>query len=235
MMNRIFLLALVAFTAASCGSIEITKRRHMPGYHVDLGKQHRFSTHGSDARSERELRSMETMAPVAATLPTESLSDDVLPAVTFTASVGQMAGPAAVTRAGARGAAVVEVPNVETADEGFAKRLRTAVFPTRDNEKFGWSTLSFIGFGLGLAAFATGVVGIVFLALFGPLWFVPAVVALLFGIAALVVGILGIRDASRNARRGRGFAIAGVAAGGFTIVLCLFLLFIGGVLALAGV
>jgi hypothetical protein len=235
MMNRIFLLAMVAITAASCGSVEITKRRHMPGYHVDLGRQHRSGLEQPERLPHAERSAVETVVPVAAMLPVERISDDVLSAVPLTASASQVALPATANRAGERGYAMTSQPMSAMGEEGFAKRLRTSVFPTRDEEKFGWSTLSFIGFGLGVAAFATGVVGIAFLAMFGPLWFVPAVVALLFGISALIVGIFGIRDASRRSRRGRGFAIAGVAAGGFTIILCLFLLFIGGVLTLAGV
>jgi hypothetical protein len=58
------ILASALFT--SCGSLEITKRRHMPGYHVELnnGKQHQLADRDQAHAKEQPTRSAQEMEAI---------------------------------------------------------------------------------------------------------------------------------------------------------------------------
>lgn len=64
-MNAFLLLGAMLTTAlfTSCGSLEITKRRHMPGYHVELnnGKQHQLADRDQAHAKEQPARSTKEM------------------------------------------------------------------------------------------------------------------------------------------------------------------------------
>jgi hypothetical protein len=237
-MRRILFFGLMAVMFASCGSIEITKRRHMPGYHVDISKAKKQTA------PDLAVAGPETAVPAVSGIDMTHIAPV---AVGLVADEAEEAGPVmassdgkfplmALPKMSANVKAEVAAPAaVEVGKGRFGAELRKSVFPTAQEEKYGWSVLSFIGFGLGALAFILTFVGISFLIVFGPLWFLPMVLALTFGIAALIIGILGIKDASRNNRKGRGFAIAGVAAGGLSIFLSLILLLVGAILTVAGV
>ena len=82
---------------------------------------------------------------------------------------------------------------------------------------------------MGLALLITGII-LLAGAIFGSgflFWWLFLVLGLLFGIGAMVTGILGLRQTGSGERKGRGFAIAGMMAGILSLAGALIALFWG--------
>jgi hypothetical protein len=119
------------------------------------------------------------------------------------------------------------LPSMTDETVKMGSTLRRAVFAEEGDEKYGWSIIAFIAFGLGVIAFVMMFVGLVWMIAFGPLWFIPAIVGLFFGIGALITGAIGLKKTKRGGKKGRGFALAGMIAGILGLVISLVVLAVG--------
>jgi len=229
MKNQLSIILLSAIIISglftSCGSIEVTKRRHMPGYHVELNKNKQQPMPDRE-RAQAEVQpatsaqDMDAMAIRTSTVESPASTEE-MPRPVAVAAVSEVI-PAK------RQAPLQQVlPSVyhETLKVGSA--LRRAVFAEEGDEKYGWSVIAFIAFGLGVIAFVLMFVGLVSMIAFGPLWFIPAIVGLFFGIGALITGAIGLKKTKRGGKRGRGFALAGMIAGILGLVISLVVLAVG--------
>jgi hypothetical protein len=67
--------------------------------------------------------------------------------------------------------------------------------------------------GLAITSLVLGIASIPLLFLYGA--------GFLFGIAALVLGIIALNQIKKQKKEGKGMAIAGIATGGFSILVCI--------------
>jgi len=112
----------------------------------------------------------------------------------------------------------VRDPLSELKAETMGQRLRRSVFPDRPDEKEGWSVPAIVSTGLATLAWGFIIAGLALVIIFlagGPLfyWWPFTLIGFLAGVAAMVTGIIGLRQTGRGEKRGRGFAIAGMIGG----------------------
>ncbi len=234
MRNNLFSLTgfavLAAFLLSSCGTIEVSKRRHLPGYHVELGRKHqqpRSATVAAAPRAEQRA-DMTAMKPAlhAAALP-QAAAEPVLTALPYEASAAHLSGTAAPSRAEALTRTHIVEPLADLRGEKIGRELRRSVFAEEGDEKHGWSLAAIMSFGFGVLAFILMFVAIVSMIGLGTLWFLPAILGFMFGLAALVTGAIGLRQTRAGGRKGRGFAIAGLISGIIGMAISLVSLLIG--------
>jgi len=229
MKNQLSIILLSAIIISglftSCGSIEVTKRRYMPGYHVELNKNKQQPLPDRE-RAQAEVQpatsaqDMDAMAIRTSTVESPASTEE-MPRPVAVAAVSEVI-PAK------RQAPLQQVlPSVDHETLKVGSALRRAVFAEEGDEKYGWSVIAFIAFGLGVIAFVLMFVGLVSMIAFGPLWFIPAIVGLFFGIGALITGAIGLKKTKRGGKRGRGFALAGMIAGILGLVISLVVLAVG--------
>lgn len=215
---RVFFgLLVAAFALQSCANIDIVKRKHLPGFYVDVkGKKQRQNVAKLEAVSPDSK--IESVAARPAKAIENRPNDQSIPqkALASSSSVIEVEKKSAsqtkfdeLIRA--------SYPNVNR--QKLNSELRRAVFNKKEEEeKYGWSIVSIISTGLGLVALGSFITGIVLLISFifatgFAFWWIFALLGLVFGIAAMVTGIIGMRQTGRGEKRGRGFAIAGMVAG----------------------
>ncbi len=231
MRNRFIpLLLLSVFVISSCGTIDITKRRHMPGYHVSV------SSKGSQVQPVNETPdARETVAHAAIVAPDLSIRMDSPPPYSLepvlSASVTASPEPHSATVVTAPSVA----PSIQVKEkQPIGRTLRASTLQDEGDGKYGWSVISFISLGLSTVAFITVIVGIALAITTTAFWFVPPLIGLFFGIAGMIMGIIGLRQTRRGGRKGRGFALAGMIAGIVSMVMSIAVLFwVGLILALA--
>lgn len=227
--SKYLTLSLLVVFISSCANIEITKRRYRPGYHIDVVK-----------KNNRDVKVEETAVVNEAPMAESDLAD-ALPAKISARKADRIAKREARRAKAelqmpedqpfvAKSKGVSEILDVKpfddidkkTRDNAFTfqknrvqNKLRRAVKP--QEEKYGWSVVSFIAMGLGIAAFAmflftlATLVGILSSGgVLTPVW-IFGLVTLLLGIGGMITGIIGLRD-TRD-KRGRGFALAGMISG----------------------
>ena len=224
------LLICAIFLLSACGDIGITKRRHLPGYHVDFVKTKDqtntqvASALKADKRSKRIKNTSEELPPA---------EDDSADYSTVQANPEFEAKFELADQAPLKTTASNETwwalnkfmrnPVKELKQDKLNSEFRRAVFNGED-EKHGWSVLSIISTGLGAVGLGLVITGIVFLASFvfgGGLfyWWIFALLGLLIGIAAMVTGIIAMRKTQSGEKRGRGFALAGMISGIVSLAL----------------
>lgn len=232
MMNRIVLFSLLTIVFASCGSIEVTKRRHMPGYHVDLGKQKQKTTDTNLNDKAADAQRMEQVVPVSAHL-SRLESDEMSPSYVVWTSTSEFVRPADSDGAMESSPVAESQESVLKQTEDMrSRRLRASVFPTQEEEKYGWSIISIIALGLGTIGFILMFLGLIWAIVQGPLWFLPAILGLMFGIGGLITGAIGLKQTKRGGRKGRGFALGGLISGVIALFISFIALLVGAVLAL---
>jgi preprotein translocase subunit SecF len=211
-----FGLLIAAFALQSCANIDIVKRKHRPGFHVDVkGKKQRQQVANDDPQNAEIA-----LEPVAVkpTTPIESTAEESMPStqLAFISNNSDEQNP--VPRE-SKFSQLLRTTYPSVKREKLNGELRRAVFNKKEeDEKYGWSTVSIISTGLGLFALGFFITGIVLLISFiftagFAFWWIFALLGLVFGIAAMVTGIIGMRQTGRGEKRGRGFAIAGMVAG----------------------
>lgn len=231
-----FVCCIVLF--CSCADIQVVKRRHLPGYHVNLGGktprpacETAVNSEVRQSSSESDLITSNSSAEESSTFGIEHVNTSN----SFVASSSQdlqetiMHTSKSAWQSNAR---MLEVPIVETKKTMLNAEFKRSVFHMQD-EKVGWSVVAITSTGLGAIALAMVIIGIAFLVSFivsggFPFWWIFSLIGLLFGIAAMVTGIIGLRQTGRKGeKRGKGFAIGGMVAGIVSLVLGLVGLFWG--------
>lgn len=198
---------------SGCSNIEIVKRRHMPGYHVEVNKatkQNRSTKEQVEqARSEQSFETAELKEPriAAPEFETESLSASAAPLATAAPAV--IAAPKAAAAPVSKTTATGSSPSINALDKGvefFKHELaatRTALKPSPVNRNTHW--MAWVAFGAGLAAMLFGLIGLI-VAIFGfSVWWL----AILFGVTAIVFAIIH----SKNNYQGETFRRLGLLFG----------------------
>jgi hypothetical protein len=233
-LSLIGIAVFISFLLASCGSVEITKRRHLPGYHVDLGHKHQQPRAATVAASAERSADMAAMEPTGhtAVLP-QAAAEPVLTALPYEASAAHLSGTAAPSRVEALTRTHIVEPIADLRGEKIGRELRRSVFAEEGDEKHGWSVAAIMAFAFGTLAFILMLVAIVSMIGLGPLWFLPAIFGFIFGLAGLITGAIGLKQTRAGGRKGRGFAIAGLISGVIGMVISLVALLIGFVRTIA--
>ena len=215
-------LFIAAFMFQSCSNIDIVKRRYRPGFHVDVTKKKHQTQRVSGEETAQVTQAEPMPVKTSRVEQTQVLVEPIekTPEPVFTASTVQ------THEKKAKGIDRVNdfmlTPFREIKREKLNSELRRAVFQKDDEEKYGWSLTSFLSTGFGVLALALLITGIVFFVSFmlgGAFvyWWAFLAAAIPMGIAAMVTGIVGMRQTGSGERRGRGFAIAGLVSGIITL------------------
>lgn len=216
-----------AFILQSCGNVDIVKRRYRPGFHVEMSKnrQDRKQTDETAATDRAQLSKADKLDQKPSAEPI-SAEKSIWPDVEMTASVVSDQTSGAIIKADKleKVSDFLFVPFTELKQEKLNSELRRAVFNNQEDEKHGWSVISFISTGLGAVGLGLVIAGLILLVSFifaGGFfyWWIFALAGLVFGIAGMVTGILGMRQTGRGEKRGRGFALAGMISGIVSLAL----------------
>jgi hypothetical protein len=222
------LLFLSVFMMSSCGDVGVTKRRHLPGYHFDFVKNKKKVNAQEEKVTVADKQRVKSLNSKAANLPEIKTVDEqsqmsLVPS--FSASKESDVSPTKAKKQNTSWElnSFLRNPVNELRKEKLNGELKRAVFNSED-EKHGWSVLSFISTGLGVVGLAMMITGLALLVSFifaGGIafWWIFALVGLLFGIAAMVTGIISMRQTGGGEKRGRGFAIAGMISGIVSLAL----------------
>lgn len=219
----IALMLGAAFILQSCGNIDIVKRRYRPGFHVEVSKkqQERKQVEGEFVAEEASVNKSENQPTETATdVSAAEQTQIVWPDAELTASADNAQTPAtsSTSKKSQKATEILFAPFREMKQEKLNGELRRAVFNREEDEKHGWSVISFISTGLGAVGLGMVIAGLALLVSFifagGFIyWWIFAIVGVVFGIAGMVTGILGMRETGRGEKRGRGFAMAGMISG----------------------
>lgn len=223
-------LIIAGFTLQSCGNIDIVKRRYRPGFHVDVTKKKHKNVEVAES-SNIERQNVEGVEPNPAVLPSREKAQKPIDSFLESASASSVSEPKPKKLTGKRVNEFMMTPYLNIKRQKVNSELKRAVF-NQEEDKYGWSVVSFISTGLGVVALALLITGIVLLAgaILGSgflFWWLFLVIGLLFGIGAMVTGIIGMRQTGSGERKGRGFAIAGMVAGILSLAGALIALFWG--------
>lgn len=224
-------LGLLLVFISSCANIEITKRRYRPGYHVDVVKKNDRNVKVDEsvvmekAPEAKPLKETDTkLAKVNAKKAERVGKRDARRARAELKSTDEAPLVADIdTKSGVLDVKPFEDVDKKTRESAFTfqknrmqNKLRNAIRPPSE-DKAGWSVVSFIAFGLGIAAFVMFLFTLATLVgilsgggVLTPVW-IFGLVTLLLGIGGMITGIIGLRD-TRD-KRGRGFALAGMISG----------------------
>ncbi len=200
----VFGLLASALILSGCSNIEIVKRRHMPGYHVELTKN---TKQAKPAKEDLEVASakqdFETAEVREAQVETTAPEQEVV-----IASAAPIATSALVAKPKASNthSSTATTTALDRGLEFFKHELaatRTALKPSPVNRNTHW--MAWVAFGAGLASTLFGFIGLI-VAFFGiPMWWL----AILFGITAIVFAIIH----SKNNYQGETFRRLGLLFG----------------------
>jgi hypothetical protein len=189
-----------AFIMSGCGNVDIVKRRHMPGYHVEVTKKAKTPKSDSDeldmAAVKVEVESIDTRE---ARLAAMELNQDAL----IASAVPSASEFARIERKAARKEAVDRA--IEKTVTNFKHDLAETrnAFKPAANSNTHW--MAWVAFGAGIGSAFFGFLGII-LAFFGiGMW----AAAITFGVAAIVFAILH----SKNNYQGASFRRIGLILG----------------------
>jgi hypothetical protein len=219
--SLIGLLASV-FILSGCGNIDIVKRRHMPGYHVEVNKKSKHEKAAKDdAQVARAEQQFESIGQREATLVSEETEQEILSA---------SAAPNALE--------VVNLKPRPTEREVFDSAMertmvnfkhdlaatKAALRPTAVNTNTHW--MAWVSFGAGLAATLFGFIGLI-VAFFGiPMWWL----AILFGVTAIVFAIIHSKNNYQGATFRRLGLLFGIIGAGLGIIgMLIWILRVAGV------
>ncbi|MCF8258118.1 MAG: DUF4190 domain-containing protein [Flavobacteriales bacterium] len=232
---------LTVLVLSSCGSLEITKRRHLPGYHVELGhhRQDRHPAVETAAVAPTADTAPEAMGPNAGHIAIPTAYNSAAPEMdgSLTASTAKGIAPAAAPSKFSKKLAsladeLVVQPLKELRTEKVGRELRRSVFPEEGDEKYGWSVVGIIAMALSLVAFIMLLAGIIGLITGSGFWFVPLILGFIFGLVGMILGIVGLRQTKSGGKKGRGFAIVGMILGIVSFAISLIALVVGLVINL---
>lgn len=214
-------ILLSAFLLQSCGNVDIVKRRYRPGFHVDVSKKRQKqkpvetkTINVDELAGQTNQLTVKEPKRIGKTLQEEKLEKK--PAPVFEASI------APKTRVKSKPVSKLNdfmlTPIREIKREKLNSGLRRAVFNNTEDDKYGWSTIAIVSTGLGVVGFGMLITGVILFASFivgggFAFWWLFLLLAILFGIAGMVTGIIGLRQTRRGEKRGRGFALVGMISG----------------------
>lgn len=197
-------LLFTTFILTGCGNIDIVKRRHMPGYHVELNRNVKQAKPAKEdvgvASAKQDLETAEVRQPqvVTAAIEQEVVTASAAPMATST--------PVAKPKASNSSSSTATTTALDRGMEFFKHELaatRTALKPSPVNRNTHW--MAWVAFGAGLASTLFGFIGLI-VAFFGiPMWWL----AILFGITAIVFAIIH----SKNNYQGETFRRLGLLFG----------------------
>ncbi len=242
MERRIQLISLAAIVTigmmfSSCGNIDIVKRKYRPGFHVDVTKKNQKpkgkKDQGAVDRRERTVKTFrqENTAATRTHRQAEQQQRRIVDE-SATASLETVPAVGPKTKKGKGREKVLKVmdelivtPLKEMKRERMGRELRRSVFD-RPEDKQGWSVVGFLATGFALLAFVFMIIAFMGIAIsFSGVgfafWWVFGIMGVLLGTAAMVMGIIGLRQTGYGEKRGRGFALAGMIGGILTMVLSL--------------
>jgi hypothetical protein len=235
-----FVAILVGLLSSGCGNIDITKRRYMPGYHLELGGKHQIlkpkaESHSTSTARLNDNALMET-APALASIP--SSYDESAPEMdgnltaASTAGIAPSAMPKKTSKIERLTTEVVLEPMRQLKHDKLSSALRRSVFAEEGDEKYGWSVVGIIAMALSVIAFIALLVGIVTLISGGAFWFVPLILGFIFGLVGMILGMVGVRQTKAGGKKGRAFAIIGMILGIVSFAASLIALVAGLVITL---
>ncbi|MGB0916452.1 MAG: DUF4190 domain-containing protein [Flavobacteriales bacterium] len=221
-LNLISGVLLSVFILSSCGDVGITKRRHLPGYHLDFGhskKQQKPSVVKQETADRKKVESIKTRPAKLSKKQAANVTLSEVPVPELEASAAtktaHQAKPKNQTWSHLN--QFMRNPIGELRKEKLNGELKRAVF-NKDEEKYGWSTTGIVSTGLGFVGLGLVITGLVLLVSFVTgagfaFWWLFLLLGLFIGIGAMVTGIIGMRQTRGGEKRGRGFALAGMIAG----------------------
>jgi hypothetical protein len=201
-------LLFTTFILTGCGNIDIVKRRHMPGYHVELNRNVKQAKPAKeDMQQARAEQNFETSEVREAQVETTAPEQEVI-----TTSAAPVATSALVTKPKAASTSTTTTA-LDRGLEFFKHELaatRTALKPSPVNRNTHW--MAWVAFGAGLASSLFGLIGLI-VAFFGiPMWWL----AILFGVTAIVFAIIHAKNNYQGEtfrRLGLLFGIIGASLG----------------------
>jgi hypothetical protein len=204
----VFGLLASALILSGCSNIEIVKRRHMPGYHVELNRNAKQAKPAKeDMQQARAEQNFETAEVREAQVETTAPEQEVI-----TTSAAPVATSALVTKPKAASTSTTTTA-LDRGMEFFKHELaatRTALKPSPVNRNTHW--MAWVAFGAGLASSLFGLIGLI-VAFFGiPMWWL----AILFGVTAIVFAIIHAKNNYQGEtfrRLGLLFGIIGASLG----------------------
>lgn len=210
-------LIITAFSLQSCGNLDVVKRRYRPGFHVDV-KTKASKVEKNKERAQMHTQIIEKLQPKQAELEPSLTQTDELADFTASTSAAASTFNSQKKLTAKKINDFMLTPVREIKREKLNSELKRAVFNKDEEEKYGWSVISFISTGLGVLGLGFLITGIVLLAgaIFGSgfaFWWLFLLIGLLIGVAAMVTGIIGLRQTGSGEKRGRGFALGGMIAG----------------------
>lgn len=207
----VFGLFATAFVFSGCGNVDIVKRRHMPGYHIEVNKKVKHDKAAPEAAESavvsKKIESIEVRDA--------HLNESILAEEALTASAAPVVGAAVETPAAAKASKESASPEKRNFISQFdfkhqlnqTKNALKAAAPAGNTHWMAW-----VAFGAGLGAAFFGLIGLI-VAFFGiPLWWL----AILLGITAIVFAIIHSKNnysGERFRKLGLLFGIIGAGLG----------------------
>ena len=211
---------LSAFFFQSCGNIDIVKRRYRPGFLVDVSKKKQKNQLAEESFTREEASEIKSIALEPKRPSKLKQKQEVSKPEAFEANLEASAENKHVTQS--KGIKKLNdfmlTPIRDVKRQKLGEELRRAVFNDPEDDKYGWSTIGIVSTGLGVLGFGMFLAGAVtfFTLIIGgsfTFWWLFLLLGVLFGIAAMVTGIIGLRQTRRGGKRGRGFALGGMISG----------------------
>jgi len=238
-------LMLVGVLFSSCGNIEIVKRKYRPGFHVDITKKKQKPTANKEkVKNEKRNQILNTeekatthYSPKAKNLnlnrPKPVVDKTTLASLNTAPDVKKIKRKENVRNTMNN---LLAAPFRELKREKMGREMRRAIFNAPDDEKSLSipGILSTIFAALSLISLIAVTVSLVLSSAAGFLfvaWWLLALFGTLFGAAAMILGIIGIKQTKNGEKRGKGFAIAGMIGGIVFMAISMLILFWGAVLS----
>ena len=217
---------LSVFFLSSCGDVGITKRRHLPGYHVDFSRAKKQQEPAKELNivSGKKVKSMKIQAANLSKVEVANSKPTTVEVPTLEASTSlKQLKPATRKQNWKEVSQFMQNPVKELRKEKLNGELKRTIFYNED-EKHGWSVLSFVSIGLGVVGLGLVISGLALLFSFVSVggfafWWLFLLIGLFIGIAAMVTGIIAMRQTRGGEKRGRGFALAGMISGIVSLAL----------------
>lgn len=212
---QLSLLGLLAtvFILSGCGNIDIVKRRHMPGYHVEVNKKMKQEQPATDdvqvARAEQQFESIEQRE---ALLAEQEIEQEPLTASAEVKSPEILKAERKAVRKEALDNAV-DKTMTSFRHELAATKSALKPSPAGDTHWMAW-----VAFGTGIASAFFGFMGVI-LAIFGFALWAPAIA---FGVTAIVFAIIHANkgySGEKFRRLGLLFGIIGASLGVIGLII----------------
>jgi hypothetical protein len=204
-------LVATAFVMSGCGNVDIVKRRHMPGYHVEVNKKvkHEKGTIESEVAKAEPMKH-ETVQNREAQLNASMDAEETLTA-SATPKSNEFIEKSNATDASPK--AKKTIKEVLVSDFDFKHQLAQTKSALKASAPAGGAHwMAWVAFGTGIGAAFFGLIGLI-VAFFGiPLWWL----AILLGIAAIVFAIIHSKNnytGERFRKLGLLFGIIGAGLG----------------------